>query len=91
MRAKAFLPRVKLGDDDGHQQAILYTLLMPGVADSSQPDVLDQVQELVLAEFGGVTTLAQSQGLWIAPSGTIYTDVVWPRQPKVAPVCCASR
>ena len=96
MRANVLLPRTQQIQDDQPQQAILYTLLIPGAADGSQPDLLGQVQELVLAEFGGVTTLAQGnrrlhRGMWTAPSGAIYTDVVWPRQPKVAPVCCASR
>ncbi len=74
MRANVLLPRTQQIQDDQPQQAILYTLLIPGAADGSQPDLLGQVQELVLAEFGGVTTLAQGnrrlhRGCGLRPAG----------------------
>ena len=65
---------------DNAQHSVMYTLLVPCPADSSQPGVLAAVQDKVLCRFGGVTTLAPSRGLWIAPSGAVYADTVYPVQ-----------
>src|SRR5258708_27725420 len=75
--------RKLLRQGESTNQAVLYTLLVP-VQNGTSKDILEWVQDHVLRRFGGLTTLAQSQGWWIGPSGTVYADDVWPIQCVVA-------
>lgn len=78
--------RVKQVQSEGHGQAMMYTLLVPipGNDKKFQQELLTWVQDHLVQQFGGVTTLAESQGLWVAPSGAVYTNQHWPVQCVVA-------